>query len=229
MKRRVRSKIRQYGRVVAAGHFGPVMDDLNRWVWSKGRAVGMERDLTKPHKAPSARVPIEVTELDEALAERLFDEDGLDPVSTLEMESRRRFWEDRIPGAYVAVEADGHPCYVQWAISGEHSDLVKTYFGDGFPELGADELLLEGAWARPEARGKRIMAAAMDQITVAGAAPAHRRAITFVGIDNEPSIRGCRVAGYEVYVEREETWRLGRRRVTWHRASPREIAAPGPA
>lgn len=215
MKSRIRSKVRQYGRIIGGGHFRPVLDDLSRWAWSDDRAVGMERDLTAPIEAPAARVPIEVAKLDETLAVRLFSEDGLDPASTLDMESRRRFWEDGLPGAYVAIDDNDVPCYVQWAISGEHADLVKTYFGEGFPELGPDELLLEGAWARPEARGKRIMADAMDRITLAGAKSGQRRAITFVGVDNEPSIRGCRAAGYDVYIERQETWRFGNRRVTW--------------
>lgn len=217
MKRRVRSKIKHYGRLVASGEVRPVLTDLVRWTWSQERAVGMERDLTRAHEAPPARVPIEVAQLDDTLAKRLFDEEGLDQDSTLDMMARRRFWEDGIPGAYVAVDSDGVPCYVQWAIPGEHSELIKSYWGEGFfPELGPDELLLEAAWARPEARGKRIMTEAMDRITLAGSGPEHRRAITFVRTDNEPSIRGCRAAGYEEYIEREEIWRLGKRRVTWH-------------
>jgi len=215
MQPRVRSKVRQYGRMVAGGNIRPVFDGISRWTWSHDRAVGMERDLTMPFEAPTARVPIEVAKLDDSLAKRLFSDQGLDPSATLDMESRRRFWQDGVPGAHVAIDDQGVPCFVQWAISGEHADFVKSYFGDGFPELRPNELLLEGAWARPEARGKRIMAEAMDRITITGASPGQRRAITFVGIENEASIRGCRSAGYEVYIERQETWRFGNRHVTW--------------
>jgi hypothetical protein len=220
MKQRVRSKIRQYGRILAGGNVRPIFEDLSRWAWSHDRAVGMERDLTLSFEPPAARVPIEVVRLDNAHAVRLFSEEGLDTSSVLDMESRRRFWEDGIPDAYVAIDEEGIPCFVQWAIPGEHAELVKSYFGDGFPELRPDEMLLEGAWARPEARGKRIMAEAMSRITLAGARPQHRRAITFVGVDNEPSIRGCRAAGYEVYIGREETWRFGRRKVIWGNPTP---------
>ena len=87
--------------------------------------------------------------------------------------------------------------------------------GPNPPALEPDEILLEGAWARPEARGKRIMAEAMSRITMAAAGPEHRRAITFVEVNNEPSIRGCRTAGYEVFIGRRKTWRLGRRRFNW--------------
>lgn len=215
MNQRIRSKIRQYSRLVSGGHATLILEDVHRWAWSNDFAVGLQRDLNAPHEPPPARVPIEIRKLDDTIASRLFSEDDLDPSALLEMESRRRFWEDRIPDAYVAIDDEGIPCYVQWAIPGDRAQLIKSYFGAGFPDLGADELLLEGAWARPEARGKRIMAEAMSRITLEGAGPGHRRAITFVGVDNEPSIRGCRAAGYEVYVGREESWRLGRRTVRW--------------
>lgn len=220
MPNRIRSKINQYGRLAAGGNLSPIAEDVRRWAWSRDLAVGLERDLTIPHEPPPARVEIEVRKLDDATAERLFSEDGLEPRAALDMESRRRFWEDGIPSAYVALDENGTPCYVQWAIPGNRAQLVKDYFGKGFPDLGDDELLLEGAWARPEARGKRIMAEAMSRITEAGAHPGHRRAITFVGVANEPSIRGCRAAGYEVYIERDETWRLGRRTVRWRAPTP---------
>lgn len=209
------AKFRQYSRIIAAGRVRPIVEELTRWTWFRDDYVGMERDLTVPHEAPPARVPIEVVKLDEPLAKRLFSEDGVDPVSALDLARRRRIWEDGLPGAYVAIDDNDVPCYVQWAIPGEHADFVETYFGGRFPELGPDDLLLEGAWARPEARGKRIMAEAMDRITLDAAVSRHRRAITFVGVDNEPSLRGCRAAGYEVYIERQERWRFGSRRVTW--------------
>lgn len=42
------------------------------------------------------------------------------------------------------------------------------------------------------------MSEAMNRITVAEAAPKHRRAITFVNVDSEPSLRGCYSADYQV-------------------------------
>lgn len=215
MAHRLRSKINQYSRLASTGHLGPVIADLRRWIWSTDDAVGLARDLTVPLVPPPALVPLEIRPLDETTAKSLFSEKGLDNRAAIDMESRRRFWDDGLPGAFVAIDDHGTPCYVQWAISGAHSRLVRDYFGKGFPELASDDLLLEGAWARPEARGKRIMAEAMSRITEAGAGEDHRRAITFVGVNNEPSIRGCRSAGYEVYISRRETWRFGVRTVSW--------------
>jgi hypothetical protein len=214
MDPRVSTKLKQYGRMVSSKDFHPLAEDLRRWAWSEENAVGLERDLSLTFEPPPARVPVDIRELDDDLAERLFSADGLDEQGVFEMESRRRFWEDRIPTAYVAV-AEDVPCYVQWAVPGSQAELIREYFGEGFPHLEPDEILLEGAWARPEARGKRIMAEAMSRITVAAAGTEHRRALTFVEVHNEPSIRGCRAAGYEVFVGRRKTWRLGRRKFSW--------------
>lgn len=194
--------------------------DLRRWMWSDDLAVGMMRDLTIQHTPPRARVEIEIVPLDQSLADGIFDPRGLDPVALGYVERRRALWESGIPGAYVAVDEDGDPCYVQWVIDGADTDLVRAHFGPIFPALDPDELLLEGAWATPRARGRRIMGEAMSRITEAGARPHHRCAITFVGVDNEPSIRGCRSAGFEVYICRTETWRLGRRRIFWNEPVP---------
>jgi hypothetical protein len=210
----IASKLKQHARLLRLSGLRPLALDLRRWVWSDDVALGLKRDLTRPHAPPPARVALDILPLDDELARRLFDQQGLDPESLLDMEARRRMWEDQIPKAFVAVDDTGDPCYVQWAIPGSESDLIREYFRGGFPELAHDEMLLEAAWARPSARGKRIMSEAMSRIAET-AGTAHRSAITFVGIGNEPSLRGCRAAGFEVYLQRRETWRLGHRSVAW--------------
>ena len=215
MNNRLSSKLRQEARLARSGGLRPLASDLRRWAWSDDLAVGMERDLTVPHAPPPAKVSLEIVPLDPQLATQLFDNKGLDAEALRDMEARRRLWEDRIPNAFVALDDTDTPCYVQWAIPGSEAGLINDYFRGGFPVLAPDELLLEAAWATPAARGKRIMAEAMSRITEAGAAPEHRRAITFVGINNEPSLRGCRAAGFEVYTERLEKWRVGRRSLGW--------------
>jgi len=212
---RLASKLKQQVRLVRSGGLRPLGADLRRWTWSDDLAVGMARDMAIAHAPPPARVPIDIVPLDDRLAGLLFDGTGLDPAALRDMEARRRLWSDGIPTAFVAVDETGTPCYVQWAIPGSEAALIREYFNGGFPELASDELLLEAAWATPAARGKRIMAEAMSRITEAGSTPGTRRAITFVGVDNEPSIRGCQAAGFEVYIERAERWRLGRRSLSW--------------
>jgi hypothetical protein len=217
MSNPVSSKLRQHARILKSSGVRPLLSDLQRWSWSDDLAVGMKRDLTVAHTPPPAKVALDIVPLDDRLADRLFDDSGLEADAVLEMEGRRRMWVDRIPHAWVAVEETGSPVYVQWAIPGSEADLIREYFRGGFPEMAPDELLLEAAWATPAARGKRIMAEAMSRITESAAAD-HTSAITFVGVDNEPSIRGCRAAGFETYIQRRESWRLGHRSIEWSQA-----------
>jgi RimJ/RimL family protein N-acetyltransferase len=228
MTRRVLSKIKYYVRLFGAGDRGALWSDTRRWIWSDDHAYGMSRDLRIPHPPPQARLAFTVQRLSEDLAEVVFDVDGVPPAERRELLNRRRFWDEGLGTAYVAVDADGHPCYVQWTIPGLDADRIDSFFGGGFPHLGPNDMLLEGAWTLPTARGQRLMSEAMSRITEAGAGPEHRRAVTFVGVDNEPSLRGCRSAGFEVYVERLDTWRFGRRRVQWMpvAATEPEVATP---
>jgi hypothetical protein len=193
--------------------------DLSRWSWSDQRVVVLMRDLTVPHSPPKARINISIVPLDEDLAEELFDPTGLDPIALREVESRRRLWQVGLPTPYVAVDDSGAPCYVQWVVDGRHADLIHDQLGPIVPNLGPGDLVLEGAWATPRARGKRIMAEAMSNIVEIGAQPHHRRALTCVTVENEPSIRGCRAAGFEVGLVLIENWRLGRKRVCWEAAA----------
>ncbi len=228
MASRIISKLRYYLRLFLAGDIGVIWADVRRWTWSNERAYGLVRDLTVSFTPPPARIPIEVRPLDEELAREAFDTTGLDQTVRRELESRRRLWEEGLGTAYVAVDGEGRPCYVQWVIPGSEADHVDRFFRGSFVHLEPDELLLEAAWALPRARGQRIMSEAMSRITVAGARPEHRRAITFVGVDNEASLRGCYSAGYEVYLERTNSWRLGRRYATWRPATMPVASAAAP-
>lgn len=219
MRSTVEAKIRQRIRLLKCGDVKGVTADLSRWSWSDEHAVVLIRDLTVPHSPPKARINISIVPLDEGLAEEIFDPTGLDPCVLREVESRRRLWQVGLPTPYVAVDDGGAPCYVQWVVDGRHADLIHDHLGPIVPTLGPSDLVLEGAWATPRARGKRIMAEAMSKIVEIGAQSHHLRALTCVTVDNEPSIRGCRSAGFEVGLARMETWRLGRKQVHWKAAA----------
>ncbi|MFN8639685.1 MAG: N-acetyltransferase [Dehalococcoidia bacterium] len=220
MPGRITSKIAYYRRLSADGDREALLGDLRRWWWSDEDAFGLSRDLTMPHTPPAARIAISIHPLTRELADRVLDPTGLDPADRREVAHRRRLFESSLGTGYVALTEDGSPCYVQWAIPGAQAAGVDDFFRGIFPHLRPDELLLEGAWAHPNARGQRVMAEAMSRITEAGARPEHRRAITFVAVDNEASLRGCHSAGFSNYIARHEHWRFGRRAVAWGALDP---------
>lgn len=212
---RITSKLAYYGRLVRTGDRGALLGDLRRWCWSDEDAFGLSRDLTVPYTPPPARIAFSIHRLTPLLADRVLDPSDLDPADRREVEHRRRLFESGLGTGFVALNDEGAPCYVQWAIPGSQAAGIDDFFRGIFPHLRPDDLLLEGAWAHPNARGQRIMGEAMSRIAEAGAEPHHRRAITFVAVDNEPSLRGCRSAGFTNYIVRHEHWRVGRRVVAW--------------
>ena len=90
--------------------------------------------------------------------------------------------EARIPWCYVAVGPDGNPCFMQWLISHDVNDMVKTYYKGYFPPLAPDEVLLEGAFVSERYRGKGVMADAMSRVAEKGGELGARWAITYVKV-----------------------------------------------
>ena len=122
-------------------------------------------------------------------------------------------WTQGIGSPYVAVNSDDEPCYVQWLFSAEDNDDVQSFFHGIFPVLGPDEALLEGAFTPVRHQGKRIMSAGMSLIAEKATDLGARYVVTFVGIDNIASLKGCERAGFLPYVDRYERRLAGRRRM----------------
>jgi GNAT superfamily N-acetyltransferase len=112
-----------------------------------------------------------------------------------------------LPTPYVAVTGNDQPCYVQWLIGSSDDETVHRLFGNRFPVLRSDEMLLEGAFTLEEWRGKGIMAAAMAQIAEKAIPHAARYVVTLVNDDNIPSLKGCKKAGFAPYLARTDHWR----------------------
>ena len=157
---------------------------------------GLRRDLAQPFPAPSAKIPISVRPLVEADLPALLAVDAATPPEDrFQIASRRVMADRRMAGGFVAVdERDGTPCYVQWLFGAADNDFVRRL--RGFPQLAADEALLEGAYTPASHRGLGIMPAAMALIAEKAEAFGARYVITFVDDTNIPSLKGCQRSGF---------------------------------
>jgi RimJ/RimL family protein N-acetyltransferase len=157
---------------------------------------GLRRNLAQPFPAPSAKIPITVRPLVEAdLPALLAIDDTTSPEDRFEIACRQALAAKRIKGAHVAIdERDGRPCYVQWLFGAADNDFVRRL--RGFPQLAADEALLEGAYTPASHRGLSIMPAAMGLIAEKAEAFGARYVITFVDQRNIPSLKGCQRCGF---------------------------------
>ncbi|MFC5139321.1 GNAT family N-acetyltransferase [Actinomycetospora rhizophila] len=209
---------------VESGTYKDTAKRLGQRVSSSHHAYGLKRDLTLPHETPVAKIPIAVRPLTDADVPRILDEHAeVDEAERWERHTRVRLLERGIGSPYVAVDPDDDPCYVQWLFGPRENDEVREFFHGIFPELGADEALLEGAFTPTRHQGKRIMSAGMSMIAEKAADLGARHVLTFVGVENIASLKGCERAGFLPAIDRWETRRLGRLRVEFRPMDADEV------
>lgn len=204
-----------------SGTFVPTMRSVGKRAYSTSHSYGLKRDLTLPHETPVAKIPISVRAMVETDVEHILDTHAdVDSAERWERQTRGRLLEEGIGSPYVAVNEDDEPCYVQWLFSADDNDAVQWFFHGIFPELGPDEALLEGAFTPVKHQGKRIMSAGMSMIAEKAADLGACYVVTFVGIDNIASLKGCERAGFLPYVDRVEKRFAGRRRMEFQEMDP---------
>lgn len=185
-------------------------------------AYGLKRDLDVDHTAPEALIPIGVRLLrDTDVPHVLESSASLGLEEKWDRNQRLRLLESGAGTCYVAVTAEDLPCYVQWLFGAGDNAFLQDHFNGTFPVLDSDTALLEGAYTPTAFRGQRIMSAAMSLIAERGRDLDARYVITFVGTDNVPSLKGCKRAGFDVYLERQVNWRMLRLTVTFGPAAVR--------
>lgn len=177
------------------GNFEHLFRVLMKRLYSESKAYGLKRDLSVSFSHPDARIPIRIRKL-EASDLKAFSANH----------TNYGLFEKNIKTAYVACDENNTPCYYQWLIDATFNPEINRFWKGSFPELASNEALLENAFTIPEFRGLRIMPAAMSRIACKAEGIPARYVITFVEINNIPSLKGCIRAGFEPYTLRSEKW-----------------------
>lgn len=211
LARRLRSAYRR----LRGGQYSVLLSEIMRQLHSETLSFGLRRDLQINFPAPKAKIDISIRQLENEDLASLLDASSQDPAEQRVVSDQQGIVKAGIPGCYVAVTSDGKPCYMQWLISSEYNKLLEDHFQGIFPPLKKSEALLEGAYTPPAFRGLGIMPVAMARIAEQAAVLPARWVITFVGIDNIPSLKGCRRAGFEPFVFRKDRWFLFWRTVSF--------------
>jgi GNAT superfamily N-acetyltransferase len=173
---------------------------------SRGERIGLRRDLSVPHAAPAAKIPISVRPLQPADVPALLPQNGSEIVERANCQAMAA---ERPAACLVAVdERNGALCFMQWLFGANDRDYVAGLVG--FPELASDEMLIEHAYVPPAYRGMGIMAAAMARIAERAGAVGARYALVFVGDRDIPALRRCRKAGFQPYlIHRQDDYAFG--------------------
>ena len=156
---------------------------------------GLARDLATPIAHPKAKIPISVRALEDRDLAPLFDAGTSDPAERREVAWRRGFIAKGARRGYVAIdERNGTPCYVQWLFGAADNAFIKGL--KGFPALEAHQALLENAYTPAAHRGLGIMSVAMALIAERATDIGAQQVLTFVGVENIASLKGCQRAGF---------------------------------
>ncbi|WP_299123593.1 hypothetical protein [uncultured Winogradskyella sp.] len=188
--------------LIKKGEITFVIKGISKRVFSTTEAFGLKRDLNIEFKNPDAQIDLDI---------RLFRQED-DRYFTQDLQNDGLIEKD-IPSCYVAITKDNKPCFRQWLIASEYKDKIQEFWGESFPVLEADEMLLEGGFTISSMRRKGIMPAAITRIIENEKRPDRRWVITFVEINNIPSLKGIHRSGFSPYVLRTEKWLLFKRTI----------------
>jgi hypothetical protein len=184
---------------------------------SEALAYGLRRNADDVVPRPAARIGISVRPIEPRDVHLLFEQEieKSNGQSRIELVRRHQFYQLGTPTGFVAVTDEDEPCYMQWLVTEEHNDTIERYFDGLFPALEPGQGLLEMAFTLQKFRRNRIMAEAMARIAEAGFERGLKEIITFVGVDNISSLKGCKLAGFAPYTLRSEKWNLFQRSISF--------------
>lgn len=188
--------------LIIKGEIFFMIKGVTKRIYSKTQAYGLKRDLSIPFTIPNAKIDLKL---------RLYkDQDHPSFSANLH---NYGLVEKNIPKCFVATTLDDQPCFRQWLIGPENRQDIKEFWGDAFPDIQEDEMLLEDGFTVPDMRGKGIMSAAITRIIEKEKRPEINAVITFVGADNVASLKGIHRSGFKPYTLRTEKWLLFKRKV----------------
>ncbi|WP_242927283.1 GNAT family N-acetyltransferase [Pontibacter vulgaris] len=190
-------------------------------IYSTRYWYGLKRYLVDDFQNPKAKINITVRPLEERDIDYLLDTTGLTEKEVKQINYQRKLVNSNLQTCFVAVTEDGKPCYMQWLVGPANNHKIRSTFNGLFPQLKANEALLEGAYMHPAYRGLGIMPDAMCQIAEKAADIGASEVITFVKLNNIPSLKGCRGCGFSPYSLLQETWLLKRKYVTMPPVPPK--------
>lgn len=203
------------------GGFAAIIRGLRNQVVRKSESLGLCRDLSRPHKAPQAKIPITVRRGEPRDLESLVpNADSAARSEQRELRIRASHAAADFGRLYVAGERDsGRICFVQWVMDHHDNGAIKSFFQGRFPALGPEEILFENAYTASSHRGLGVMPEAMAAIAEREREGGFRRCLTFVACHNTASIKGCERAGFSPYVLRRDIAFFGGL-VRWRRFLP---------
>jgi GNAT superfamily N-acetyltransferase len=139
----------------------------------------------------------------------------LDVIGVLSRINAARRLETGIETCYAVVGEDGRPCHMEYLVRADGFDRIEELFPGRFPRLEEGEGLLDYPYTPEESRGRGVALFAIAALAETAKSEGIRRLIQYAPTDNPQMLKLCEWAGFVPFLERTESFRLFRRRMTF--------------
>ncbi|WP_188462357.1 hypothetical protein [Bizionia arctica] len=189
------SKIALLPKLIKDGKAKYLWNAFSNRLYSKEIAFGFKRDLSIPFKKPRTLKPISIREFTEA--DKPFFIDNPNNGFILKFNT-----------CYIGETKEQVPCARVWLIDSSENNKLRATWGNRFPQLKQDEVLLENVFTVPKYRGMGIIPAFLYDVAEKSKDLGAKYAITFGEVKNINTTRSYSYAGFSPYIVRNVSYFL---------------------
>ena len=146
-----------------------------------------------------------------------YSDPELTVIGVLSRINAARRLESGMAQCYVVALGDGRPCHMEYLVRAADFQALDALFPGRMPPLAEDDALLEYPYTLEQCRGRGIALFAMAALAEMATTEGVRRLIMFAPADNPEMLKLCEWAGFVPFVERIESFRFFRSRMTFKR------------
>lgn len=207
---KIKKKIAFAVSMIKDGKIKHVWQAIARRIKSEEVAYGFRRDLEVRFAKPRTLLKIST---------RVYQEDD----GQFFTERKNDGLINDFHTCYVGVTKEGIPCCHLWLIDASQNEKLKRAWGNTFPTLKEDELLVENVYTVPKYRGLGVFPTFLDQIVEKGMALGAKSMISFGESSNINMSRSFVYTGFQPYIVRRKKWFLFCKSISFEQLSEEEM------
>lgn len=207
------SKFQILKSLILNGHFGLIFREFLRRLYSDRYFFILHREISLPASIPEPKIHVTLRPMKPDDIPRLLDinQKGMKDGDILERIRLLQILNSGIQECYVAETDQSVPCHISWWVNSSQNPIIKEFYGGGILPLGADEVLIEGAFTLEAYQRLGIQKWRRFKFFEKSLARGANRVVIYVRHDNVRSLKSCESAGYKLFMIRRDKWRFFRR------------------
>ena len=207
---KIRKKVVYAFNLIRKGEFANIWKAFVRRIKSEEVAYGFKRDLSLEYAKPRSLVKITT---------RVYEPEDGKFFTERQNDGRINDFDT----CYVGITKDGTPCCHLWLIDASQNGKLKRAWGNNFPVISNDELLVENVYTVPKYRGMGIFPTVLDDIVGKSRELGAKYVISFGEASNINMSRSFVYAGFQPYVLRRKKWFLFNKSIKFEEIPEKEM------